>query len=343
MIAHLADQPLASLDDPILVTGGAGSFGRQFVRWVLANTNCPRICILSRDEDKHRVFLRGLGESDRERVRFFIGDIRDLDRLRLALRGITTVVHAAALKQVPAGEYNPDEFVQTNVVGTMNVARACIENGITSALLLSTDKACAPVNLYGATKLCAEKSWRAANSLGKTAFGVVRYGNVMGSRGSVLPIWADLIARDSPTPITHRDMTRFWMSIEEAVGLVTMVLEVMRGGELFVPKLHGFNIRDLAEAMWLRAGKPPVLGYVGIRPGEKLHESLLTIEESAQAWDLGDVYVLSGVELGQDQMLHAKRAIAGGRRIRQGFRYSSDNVTQMSVDQLNHAITLTQL
>lgn len=321
----------------LLITGGAGSFGRHMVRWALRHTACPRICILSRDEDKHRRLNDSLLPVERARVRFFLGDVRDYNRMRVAMRGITHVIHAAALKQVPAGEYNPDEFVQTNTVGSINVARAAVEAGVERAILLSTDKACAPVNLYGATKLCAEKAWRA--TAGDGVFAAVRYGNVMGSRGSVFGVWRDAIEQKEPITITHRDMTRFWMTVHDAVALVVYAMRHADPGELLIPKLDAFRIFDLATVMWSEyASGERELRFIGIRPGEKLHESLMTPEETGTAFERSEVYVLPGTELGNDQALHPRGSYEN--RVSSTFRYRSDNVRMMAEAELRAALPL---
>jgi UDP-N-acetylglucosamine 4,6-dehydratase/5-epimerase len=242
----------------ILVTGGTGSLGKSLVNYLLKQTNVRRIAILSRDELKQQNFKASLlGE---ERMRFFLGDVRDLDRLKRAFHGVDYVIHAAALKQVDTGEYNPMEFIKTNILGSQNVIDAAIDAGVKKVVALSTDKASSPINLYGATKLTADKLFIAANNYSftyGTSFCVVRYGNVMGSRGSVIPLFKDIAMKGKPLPITDLRMTRFWITIESAVKFVIDSIDMMSGGELYVPKIPSMKIVDLAHA---------------IAPNSKLHE-----------------------------------------------------------------------
>lgn len=257
----------------ILVTGAHGSFGSAFLRSLVASTEYDRIVALGRDEYKQHELRQQITDS---RVRWFLGDVRDLERLTLAFRGIDVVVHGAALKQVPAGEYNPSEFIRTNVLGSMNVALAAVGSSVQKCLLLSTDKAVAPVNLYGATKLCAERFWLAANNYsgaGGCAFSVIRYGNVAGSRGSVIPLFRDKLARGEPLPITDPEMSRFWITLPQAVAFVREKLAVMQGRELFVPKMPSVNILQIAAQI---APGIHVHDVVGMRPGEKLHETVVS-------------------------------------------------------------------
>lgn len=273
----------------ILITGGSGSFGRQFVKTLLARGDFDRIVIYSRDELKQ--FEMGQELQD-ERLRFFIGDVRDFERLRYALKGVDTVVHAAALKQVPAAEYNPMECIRTNTYGADNVVRACIENKVRRVIALSTDKAASPINLYGATKLASDKLFVAANNIvggDDIRFAVVRYGNVVGSRGSVVPFFRRLIANGADhLPITDERMTRFWITLDEGVDFVLKGLKRMRGGEIFVPKIPSVRITDLAKAM------APDLPHkiVGIRPGEKLHEVMVPLEDSRLTIEFDDHFVI---------------------------------------------------
>ncbi len=276
-------------DACILVTGGTGSFGRAFVAHILANEHPSRIVVFSRDELKQSEMEAAL--SDR-RMRFFIGDVRDAERLREAMRGVDYVVHAAALKQVPASEYNPTEAVKTNILGAQNVIQAAFENGVRRVIALSTDKAASPINLYGATKLVSDKLFVAANNLSgdrPTRFSVVRYGNVVGSRGSVVPAFRKMIdAGADHLPITDRRMTRFWITLDEGVRFVMSSFRRMRGGEILVPKIPSVRIVDLAEAM---APALPVR-EVGIRPGEKLDEVMCPRDDSHLTLDFGDHYVI---------------------------------------------------
>ncbi len=275
----------------ILITGGTGSFGRAFVRHLTRPTftsSLHRIIVYSRGEHAQEDMAREF--CDDRRLRFFIGDVRDKDRLEMAMRDVDTVVHAAALKIVPIAEYNPTECIATNVTGTENVVKAALRSGVARALLLSTDKAVNPINLYGSTKLAAEKTFCASNNLaaGRCAFSVVRYGNVVGSRGSVVPLFKKLAAEGKPLPITDPAMTRFWITMEQAIDLVHKTLWQMEGGEIVIPKIPSMKIIDLAKLI------APRLGYeiVGIRPGEKLHECLITADEARTTTDEGDCYVI---------------------------------------------------
>lgn len=271
----------------ILITGGTGSFGRALVKHLLKQ-DPRRIIVYSRDELKQYDMQREF--SGDERLRFFLGDVRDAERLRRAFCGVDYVVHAAALKQVPACEYNPQEAVKTNVFGACNVVEAAIDMGVKRVVALSTDKACNPANLYGATKLAAEKIFIAGNNLAgalDTGFAVVRYGNVVGSRGSVVPLFRKQAEEGGPITITDQAMTRFWITLQEAVDFVLQCLSIMHGGEVFVPKLPSAGIMDVIDAVLAErnaAGvvgiKAPELKVVGIRPGEKLHETLITAEEA---------------------------------------------------------------
>ncbi len=265
----------------ILVTGGSGSFGHAFVRHMLASPDCPeRLCILSRDEYKQHIMAQAFSD---DRLRFFLGDVRDVKRLRLAFHGIDTVVHAAALKQVPAGEYSPQEFVATNIFGSMNVIEAARDAGVGRVLLLSSDKACSPTTHYGATKLCAERIFTAANSLHGPMSASTRYGNIIDSRGSVIPLWRQAVAEGRPVLVTDPEATRFHMRREDAVTLVLLALREMQGGEVFIPKLRSYRLGDLAQAVTGQAGQ-----VVGLRPAEKQHEMLVSHDEMRTALDFGD-------------------------------------------------------
>lgn len=273
----------------VLVTGGTGSLGKALIRHLLEETKVRRIAVYSRDELKQHQ-LR-IDFKDNPRLRWFLGDVRDLDRLKRAMHNVDYVIHAAALKQVDTGEYNPMEFIKTNVLGSQNVIEACIDAGVKRVVALSTDKASSPINLYGATKLTADKLFVAANNYSfayGTIFSVVRYGNVMGSRGSVIPLWKELAKSGQPLPITDLRMTRFWISIEKAVNFVLESLEEMNGGELFVPKIPSMRIIDLASAVAPGAK----LSEVGMRPGEKLHEEMISADDSRRTLVLKDKYVV---------------------------------------------------
>jgi UDP-N-acetylglucosamine 4,6-dehydratase len=267
----------------ILITGGTGSYGHAFVRHLLASADCPRrICILSRDEYKQHLMRETFRD---DRLRFFLGDVRDVDRLELAFRGVSQVVHAAALKQVPAGEYAPDEFIKTNVLGSANVLEAARRAKVEKVLLLSTDKACAPVTLYGATKLTAERLFSAANSLGGPISACTRYGNIIDSRGSVIPVWRQALQEGREIQVTDPEATRFHMRQEQAVQLVLLALREMRGGEVFIPKLRSYRLRDLVRVV---TGTDGVT--VGLRPAEKVHELLISRDEARNTFEYADHY-----------------------------------------------------
>ena len=276
-------------DKAILVTGGTGSFGQRFIRTLLADYKLRRVVVYSRDELKQFDMQQSLNSRE---MRYFIGDVRDYDRLRMAMREVDFVVHAAAMKQVPAAEYNPMECIKTNVHGAENIIRAAIDNGVARVIALSTDKAANPINLYGATKLCSDKLFVAANNVAGThpaRFSVVRYGNVVGSRGSVVPFFRKLIEEGaSELPITDERMTRFWITLEEGVDFVLQSFRRMHGGELFVPKIPSMRITDLAEAM--APGKPKRV--VGIRPGEKLHEIMCPKDDYHLTLEFDDHFVV---------------------------------------------------
>jgi len=298
----------------ILITGGTGSFGKHFVRTIFNETDVRRVVILSRDELKQ--FEMQQLYPDEPRLRFFIGDVRDRDRLNRAFHDVDFVVHAAALKQVPAAEYNPFEAVKTNVHGAQNVIDAAIERGVERVVALSTDKACSPVNLYGATKLVSDKLFVNGNAYASgtsTRFSVVRYGNVVGSRGSVVPYFREL-RETGVLPITDERMTRFWITLDQGVHFVLDSLERMRGGELYVPKIPSMRVVDLARAMAPEAE----LRVVGIRPGEKLHEEMISASDARSTLDLGDRYVI------QPELDFWPRAPIEGTPLPNGFSYASD-------------------
>lgn len=305
-------------DQSILITGGTGSFGRAFVEYALSELRPRRLAILSRDELKQSEMRQGMDDS---RLRWFIGDVRDRDRLMRAFHGVDLVVHAAALKQVDTAEYNPFEYVKTNVLGSQNVIDAAIDSGVTKVVALSTDKASSPINLYGATKLTADKLFVAANNYGQgsgTAFSVVRYGNVVGSRGSVIPFFKECITSGRPIPITDREMTRFWITLPQAIRFVVEAFDTMNGGELYVPRIPSMRIVDLVEAM--APGHPTV--DIGIRPGEKLHEEMISAEDS-------------GRTIGQESRYIVKPTVSEwwfvdppGAPMERGFSYRSDTNDQ---------------
>ena len=321
----------------ILVTGGTGSFGQRLVRILLERYDLKRLVVYSRDELKQSVMAREdyAVRDGAKRLRFFLGDVRDASRLRRAMEGIDTVVHAAALKQVPAGEYNPQEFVKTNIGGAQNVIDAALEAGAKRAVALSTDKAAAPINLYGATKLVSDKLFVSANNIKgprDLRFTVVRYGNVMGSRGSVMPFFLEQ-ARTGVLPITDERMTRFNISLDEGVDLVLWALEHAQGREILVPKIPSFRITDLAEAIAPGAEQR----LVGIRPGEKLHEEMITSSDSFSTVDLGPHYAI--LPPGSRSSIDAYAAATGAAAVEAGFRYSSDrNDRFLTVDELRALI-----
>jgi UDP-N-acetylglucosamine 4,6-dehydratase/5-epimerase len=276
----------------ILITGGTGSLGKSLINYLLTQTKIRRIAVFSRDELKqHDLRIQFKNDS---RLRWFLGDIRDLDRLKRAFHGVDFVIHAAALKQVDTGEYNPMEFIKTNVLGSQNVIDASIDAGVKRVVALSTDKASSPINLYGATKLTADKLFVAANNYSYTygtTFSVVRYGNVMGSRGSVIPFFKNLADQGKPIPITDLRMTRFWISIDDAVKFVIDSLEMMSGGELYVPRIPSMKIVDLARAV----SPNSKLVEIGMRPGEKLHEEMISSDDSRRTIVLTNRFVVTPV------------------------------------------------
>jgi UDP-N-acetylglucosamine 4,6-dehydratase len=308
----------------ILVTGGTGSFGQKFVETVLNRYQPRRLVIYSRDELKQYDMQQRFSPEEHRCLRYFIGDVRDVERLKLALRGIEIVVHAAALKQVTAAEYNPTECIHTNIIGAENLAMACIGTGVERLIALSTDKAANPINLYGASKLASDKIFVAANQLSGskgTMFACVRYGNVVGSRGSVVPFFKKLAAEKAPAlPITDPDMTRFWISLQNGVNFVLQSLKQMRGGEIFVPKIPSMRILDLADA--LAPGVPHDI--VGIRPGEKLHEVMITADDARSTLEFDDHYVIEPYF----RQIPDHPAPAGARSVDPGFSYSSDTNTE---------------
>lgn len=320
----------------ILITGGTGSFGKSFIGRILKKyPNISRIVVYSRDELKQWQLQQKFPEADYPQLRFFLGDIRDQTRLRRALEQVDTVIHAAALKQVPAAEYNPIEFVKTNVLGAENLIQACLDTSVKRVVALSTDKAAAPINLYGATKLCSDKLFIAANNIKGSRdlrFSVVRYGNVMGSRGSVIPFFLDK-ARSGVLPITDPAMTRFNISLRDGVEMVLWALEHSIGGELFVPKIPSYRIMDVAEAIGPNCEKP----VVGIRPGEKIHEEMITSSDSFSTIDLGPYYAI----LPSDGSVQRRYEDAGlpVRPLDAGFAYNSGtNPDFLSVEQLRDLI-----
>ena len=320
----------------ILLTGGTGSFGKAFIAATLKRfPDLKRLVVYSRDELKQWELQQLFPADQYPQLRFFLGDVRDQSRVRRALEGCDTVVHAAALKQVPAAEYNPMEFVKTNVLGAENLIQACLDTKVQRVVALSTDKAAAPINLYGATKLCSDKLFIAANNIKgdrDLRFSVVRYGNVMGSRGSVIPFFLQK-AKSGVLPITDPAMTRFNISLEEGVQMVLWSLEHALGGELFVPKIPSYRITDVAEAIGPSCEKP----VVGIRPGEKIHEEMITASDSFSTVDLGSYYAI----LPSDGSVQEAYQQAGrvAQAVPQGFAYNSgSNPDFLSVDQIRTLI-----
>jgi UDP-N-acetylglucosamine 4,6-dehydratase/5-epimerase len=308
----------------VLVTGGTGSFGRSFCRALLSATAPRRLIVFSRDEQKQEAMAREMAQVHphlADRLRFFIGDVRDASRLEMAMRDVDYVIHAAALKIVPLAEYNPFECVLTNVHGAENVVKAALRSSVKKVVALSTDKAANPINLYGATKLASDKIMVAANNLSGESgarFSVVRYGNVIGSRGSVVPFFQDLVrAGAKAMPITDPRMTRFWITLEQGVAFVLSSLALMRGGEIFVPKIPSMKIVDIARA--LAPGVPHE--NVGIRPGEKLHEVMITEDDARMTVQLDDRYVICPPTAGWRR---GHLDAIGARAVEDGFRYSSD-------------------
>jgi UDP-N-acetylglucosamine 4,6-dehydratase len=300
----------------VLLTGGTGSFGKKFTEMALKKYDLKKLVILSRDELKQFEMAQKFTDT---RLRYFLGDVRDKERLQRAFYKIDVIIHAAALKQVPAAEYNPFEFVKTNILGAENIINVAIDSGVEQVIALSTDKACNPINLYGATKLCSDKLFISANSYAggeKTRFAVVRYGNVVGSRGSVIPFFKKMRATGT-LPITDPRMTRFWITLEQGVQFVFDSLDRMVGGELFVPKIPSMNIMDLAKAV----APDCKTEVVGIRPGEKLHEVMISEDDSRNVLDMDDYYVVKPSFKWWDKLAYNYE---GSRPVAADFRYSSE-------------------
>ena len=319
----------------VLITGGTGSLGKSLVRRILSSDNWPRrVIVFSRDEQKQFQMAQEFPDS-KFPMRYFIGDVRDYDRLNRAFTGVDYVIHAAAMKHVHIAEYNPDECVKTNVGGAENVIRAALERGVERVVALSTDKACAPINLYGATKLTSDKLFIAANNIrgaAPTRFSVVRYGNVMGSNGSVIPFFIKK-AKEGKLPITDTSMTRFNISLDGGVEMVMHAMENAWGGELFVPKIPSYRIMDVAEAIGPNCEKE----VVGIRPGEKIHEEMITASDSYNTWDLGKYYVI----LPQKPRFALEEFVQSfsANKVPEGFNYNSgENDEWETVDSLRALI-----
>ena len=320
----------------ILITGGTGSFGHRYVSTLLEQYDLKRLVIYSRDELKqYEMAMKFQGHEDV--MRFFIGDVRDASRLKEAARGIDIIIHAAAIKHVPIAEYNPMECIKTNIHGAENVIQAALDNNVEHVMALSTDKAANPINLYGATKLASDKLFVAANNMsgGRTKFAVVRYGNVVGSRGSVVPFFKKLIKEGADSlPITHKDMTRFWITLQQGVDFVLKCMERMDGGEIFVPKIPSVRIVDLAKAM---APDLPIK-TIGIRPGEKLHEIMCPADDSHLTLEFDDYFIISpSIIFYSREMDFTENAIGEkGRLVAQGFEYNSGtNKHFLDVSEIN--------
>lgn len=311
-------------DKTILITGGTGSFGKEFIGEILTKHDFNKIIVFSRDEFKQDMmkkdFTMKYGSEKMKKIRFFIGDIRDKDRLKLAFHGVDVVIHSAAMKQVPACEYNPTEAIKTNILGAMNIIEASLETNVKKVVALSTDKAVNPINLYGGTKLVSDKLFISANAYSGshgTIFSVVRYGNVSGSRGSVIPFFKELISKgEVELPVTDERMTRFWMTLDKAVDLVMMAIEKMKGGETFVFKNPSYKVTDVCQAM----APDRKIKIVGIREGEKIHEVMITKDDSRNTYDYGRYYVIYP---NFEWFDYNKSFDASGSKIEDGFEYHS--------------------
>jgi UDP-N-acetylglucosamine 4,6-dehydratase (inverting) len=318
----------------VLITGGTGSFGKAFVKRVLADDEIKKLVVFSRDELKQFEMAELINSP---KLRYFLGDVRDYQRLLQATDGVDVIIHAAAMKQIPAAEYNPFEFIKTNIMGAQNVIEACLDQGVRRVVALSTDKAAAPINLYGATKLCSDKLFIAANNFKgerDLRFSVVRYGNVMGSRGSVIPFFLNK-AKSGVLPITDNGMTRFNIPLDEGVEMVCWALEHALGGEILVPKIPSYRISDVAEAIGPNCKKE----IIGIRPGEKLHEEMITSSDSPNTLDLGQYFAILGSgTVAQRQKYMAKLK---AQQVGHDFSYdSSNNPEYLSVAQIRELIKL---
>ncbi len=322
----------------LLITGGTGSFGKSFVSWLIKNhkSHLKRLVIYSRDELKQFEMEQTFPVKKFKFLRYFIGDIKDLPRLKLALKGIDTIIHAAALKQVPASEYNPFETIKTNVLGAQNIIEATLESNVSRVLALSTDKAAAPINLYGATKLCSDKLFTSANNIfgnsskPKKIFSVIRYGNVVGSRGSVIPFFLKFNPKEF-YPITSKKMTRFSIKMIEAIKMVDWVYRNANGGEIFVPKIPSYNILELLKAINYKAKYK----IIGIRPGEKLHEEMITQSDGHNTVDLGKYYAI----LQNKEMIKNFKNINNVKFVKNGFSYNSrDNDRFLSNSEMKEII-----
>lgn len=334
----------------ILITGGTGSFGNYFVEKILSEYNPSKLVIYSRDELKQHDFNNKLKSKFSEeflqnKVRFFLGDVRDKERLNLAMQGIDIVIHAAALKQVPAAEYNPMETIKTNILGAQNLIDVVLQHENISVIALSTDKAANPINLYGATKLASDKLFIAANNLvgnKNILFSVVRYGNVFGSRGSVVPYYLSLLKSNENTfPVTDERMTRFWITLEEAVDFVIKTISIMKGGEIFVPKIPSVNILDVVKAINPQAK----IKIVGIRPGEKLHEVMCPRDEYFKVIEFNKFFIISpSVLFSNNNLDFFKLADEVGKKVSDDFEYNSfNNEKFLTIDEIKNYLKLLQV
>ncbi len=312
-------------DKVILITGGTGSFGKQCVKTLLTKYNLKKIIVYSRDELKQWEMSQIFND---DRMRYFIGDVRDVERLNLAMRGVDFIIHAAALKQIPTAEYNPMECIKTNILGANNIIDVALASGVQKVIALSTDKAVNPTNLYGATKLASDKLFVAANNIAgglPTRFSVVRYGNVVGSRGSVIPLFQKLVKENAPEiPITDPRMTRFWITLEQGVEFVLKAFQRMKGGETFIPKIPSMKMTDLGSA--IAPNTPQKI--IGIRPGEKLHEAMCNREVSHLVYEFPDYFVIRPTIEFQSKIDYSVNELGEkGQSVPEGFEYSSDNNT----------------
>ena len=325
----------------ILVTGGTGSFGYQFVKTIIKNYKPKKLIIFSRDEFKQLEMKKIFSEKDYKFIRYFVGDVRDYNRLEYALKGVDFAIHAAALKQVDVAEYNPMEVIKTNILGSQNFMEACVKNEVEKVIALSTDKAANPISLYGATKLCSDKLFIAGNNVAgkiKTRFAVVRYGNILKSRGSVVNIFNDLIANGTKfLPVTDKRMTRYWLSIEEGVEFVIKSFERMLGGEIFIPKIPSIKITDLCKAM---APDLPIK-IIGLRPGEKIHEILCPADSSRHTLSFKDHYVIKPdiIFFDRKEDFFLNNLKRKGKKVEADFDFNSGNNPDfLSVDQIKKTL-----
>ena len=316
----------------ILITGGTGTFGKNFTAHILKNYKPKKLIIFSRDEYKQFKMKKIFSEEKYKNIRYFLGDIRDRERTFNVLQNVDIVIHSAALKHVQSSEYNPSETVKTNIIGTMNVIDSCIANKVKKVIALSTDKASSPNNLYGATKLVSEKLFLNANdfSAKKVKFSIVRYGNVLSSRGSVLPLFKNCLVEKKPFPITSQEMTRFWITINQGVNLVDMCIKIMRGDEIFIPKMPSLKLTDLAKSLSLKNK----MKIIGLFPGEKIHEELISFNESAMAFDFKKFFIISK-NVNKNRLKYGNLI---GKKVDKNFIYQSNKNIFLSIDQIKKKI-----